>query len=55
MTISKEIHEKISELIQNPGWDEPRTFSGFVENAVSKEIKRVERIRRKKEPMKAVQ
>ncbi len=54
VTIRGEIREKINELIQNAQWNEPRTFSGFVENAVTKEIERVERVRRKTESQKVV-
>ena len=55
VTIRREIHAKVNELITNAQWNEPRTISGFVEDAVTKEIKRVERIRRKTDPLKVSQ
>ncbi len=54
MTIRGEIYAKINELIQKAEWNEPRTISGFIEDAVIKEVKRVERVRRSANSQKAV-
>ena len=48
VTVHENIHRKVVSLLDGADWNEPRTLSAFVEQALIKEIDRVEKQRKLK-------
>ncbi|MDG6995165.1 MAG: hypothetical protein JRN52_04505 [Nitrososphaerota archaeon] len=48
VTVHANIHQKVVSLLDGADWNEPRTLSAFVEQALIKEIDRVEKQRKLK-------